>query len=105
MTIEARNQTPSVSPSGQISRVNAPPTRKAAASAGHDRQDVEREELGVLVGEAHAGRDAPRAVDELELVELVAEGDRQQEQAAQDREVDPDRRAEGRSRRGVAPTR
>ena len=32
MTIEARNQTPSVSPSGQIWRVSAPPTRNAAAS-------------------------------------------------------------------------
>ena len=32
MRIEARNQTPSVSPSGQSIRVNAAPTRNAAAS-------------------------------------------------------------------------
>ena len=34
----------------------------------------------------------PRVLyDELELVELVAERDRQQEQPAEDRQVDPDR--------------
>ena len=32
MTSEATNQTAMVSPSGQIIRVNAPPTRSAAAS-------------------------------------------------------------------------
>ena len=61
---------------------------------GQDGQDVVGEELGVLVGEADAGRDAPGAVDELELVELVAERDRQQEQPAEDGEVDADRRRE-----------
>ena len=94
MTIEARNQTAIVSPSGQIIRVNAPPTRNAAASPDSDGQDVVGEELGVLVGEADAGRDAAGAVDELELVELVAERDRQQEQPAEDGEVDADRRGE-----------
>ena len=61
---------------------------------GDDRQDVEGEELGVLVGVADAGRDAARAVDQLVLVELVAERDRQQEQPAEDGEVDADRRRE-----------
>ena len=56
-------------------------------------QDVVGEELGVLVGEADARGDAARAVDELVLVELVAERDRQQEEAGEDREVDPDRGA------------
>ena len=105
MTIEAMNQTPIVSPSGQIIRVNAPPTRNAAAIPEMIGQDVEGEELGVLVGEADAGRDAAGAVDELELVELVAERDRQQEQPAEDGQVDPDRGREDEpaARGGRAP--
>ena len=67
-----------------------------------DRQDVVGEELGVLVGEADAGGDAARAVHELVLVELVAERDRQQEEPAEDREVDPDRASEDAVRRASA---
>jgi len=74
--------------------VNAPPTSSAAGDPRDDGQDVEGEELGVLVGEADTGRDAPGAVHELQLVELVAERHRQQEEPAQDREVDADRRRE-----------
>ena len=56
---------------------------------GHDGQHVEGEELGVLVGEADAGEGAASvAVHELELVELVAERHRQQEQPAEDREME-----------------
>ena len=57
---------------------------------GHHRQHVVGEELGVLVGEADARGHAPGAVREVELVELVAEGHRQQEQPTEYRQVDPD---------------
>ena len=57
---------------------------------GDDGEDVVGEELGVLVGEADTGRDAPRAVHQVELVELIAEGHRQQEQPGQDAKVDAD---------------
>ena len=68
-------------------------------------QDVVGEELGVRVGVADAGRDAAGAVDELELVELVADGDRHQEQPGEDAEMDPDRRAEDGAAGRAPPTR
>ena len=81
IAIDAMNQTASVSPTGQRTRAKAPPIRS----------------------------DPPVAVDELELVELVAERDRHQEQAGEDAEMDPDARVEhgrsGHRRQQVAPAR
>ena len=62
----------------------------------------------MLVGVGDAGRDPARAVDELELVELVAEGDDIRNRAGEDAEVDPDagvedRRARRPRRAGSAP--
>ncbi len=57
-------------------------------------QDVIGEELGVRVGVGDPGGDAPGAVDELELVELVAHGDRHEEEPGEHAEMDPHRRAE-----------
>ena len=57
-------------------------------------QDVEREELGVEVGVADARRDPAIAVDQIELVELVAERNRHEEQARQHAEMDADARVE-----------
>ena len=94
MTSEATNQIRDRQPE----RPDRPRERAAdeqrPGDPRHDRQHVEGEELGVLVGEADARRDAAGAVDELELVELVAERDRQQEQPAEDGQVDADRRRE-----------
>ena len=57
-------------------------------------QDVVREELGVLVGEADAVGDPASAVDELVLVELVAKRHRQQEEPGQHGQVHANRRRE-----------
>ena len=83
-----------VSPSGQSIRVNAPPTSSAAAIP----------EMTVRTSKARNWAfwsvkltpvATPRVLyDELELVELVAERHRQQEQPAEDGEVDADRRRE-----------
>ena len=77
--------------------------------AGHDREGVEGEELGGLVGVADAGREAPRAVDQLQLVQLVAGRHGQQVEAAEHAEVDADRRREAaaarRCQRGSARRR
>ena len=71
-----------------------PTDEEGGRQPGDDGQEVEREELGVLVRVADARRDAPGAVHELVLVELVAEGDRQQEQATEHGQVHPDRGGE-----------
>jgi len=59
--------------------------------AGDHGQRIEGKELGVQVRVADPGGRAAGAVYELELVELVAERDRQEEQSAEDREVQADR--------------
>ena len=61
-----------------------------AGKSGQEGQDVVRHEPGVGVRVAHTDRGARRAVDELVLVELVAEGDRQEVQARDDGHVDAD---------------
>ena len=94
MTSEATNQTRDRQPERPEHPGERAADEERGRQPGDDGQDVEGEELGVLVGEADAGRDAAGAVDELELVELVAERHRQQEQPAEDGEVDADRRRE-----------
>ena len=71
-----------------------PGHEERAGETGQQRQDVIGEEPAVGVREGDAGRDARLAVDELVLVQLVAERDAQQVQAGDDREVDTDPRDE-----------
>ena len=62
--------------------------------AGHDGQGVEREETGGLVRIADARRDAVRAVDQLQLVQLVARRDGEKVEPGKRPEMDADRRRE-----------
>ena len=77
----------------QPERPHHPGERAADEERRGDRrqpgQHVVGEELRVRVGVADAGRDAPGAVDELELVELVADRDRHEDQAAPARRGGP----------------
>ena len=103
MTTAARIQTPTVSaerPEQPGERRRRRGTRRPAPDS--DGQDVVREELGVLVRVAHAGRRCRGCCRQLVLVELVAERDRQQEQAAEDARGGPGRGGED-ERRRVAP--
>ena len=91
MIREARNQTGDREPERPQDPGEGATHQQRGGEPGDDGQHVIGEELGVLVGEADARGHATRAVDQLVLVELVAERDREQEQAGQDRQVDADR--------------
>ncbi len=67
-----------------------PAHQERSRERGQHRENVVRHEAGVGVRVGDARGNAGRAVDELVLVQLVAEGHRQQVQPAEDRQVDPD---------------
>ena len=91
MSSDAMNHTPDRQTERPQHPRERPADEQGGGQPGQHRQDVVGEELGVLVGEGDAGGDAPRAVRELVLVELVAERDRQEEQPGEHAQVDADR--------------
>ena len=97
IAMDAMNQNATVMPTGQSDAREGAAEEQRRGDRRDGRQQVVGDELGVLVGVGHAGRDPARAVDEIELaVELVAESDDHQEQGREDAEVDADASVEDR---------